>query len=96
MERKKIFLVVEEKNGKGKGGPYLEEANISWGEKKMEKETEENNWIREIYFVYGEKDKEKELNMWSAEDRGLFFYFYKIGLEDKFFLNKKGGVFLCS
>ena len=51
----------------------MEEANISWGEKKMEKETEENNWIREIYFVYGEKDKEKELNMWSAEDRGLFF-----------------------
>ena len=75
MERKKIFLVVEEKNGKGKGGPYLEEANISWGEKKMEKETEENNWISEINFVCGEKGKEKELDMISAEDRGLFFLF---------------------
>ena len=71
MEKKKFSGGGE--NEKGKGGQYLEEANISWGEKKMEKETEENNWIREIYFVYGEKDKEKELNMWSAEDRGLFF-----------------------
>ena len=36
-------IVVEEKNGKEKGGPHLEAAIISWGEKKIEKEKEENN-----------------------------------------------------
>ena len=44
LEKKKyFFFVVEEKYGKEKGGPHLEAAIISWGEKKMEKEKEENN-----------------------------------------------------
>ena len=43
LEKKNILFVVEEKNGKEKGGPHLEAAIISRGEKKMEKEKEENN-----------------------------------------------------
>ena len=43
LENKNIFFVVEGKNRKEKGGPHLEAAIISWGEKKMEKEKEENN-----------------------------------------------------
>ena len=43
LEKRKYFFVVEEKYGKEKGGPHLEAAIISWGEKKMEKGKEENN-----------------------------------------------------
>ena len=43
LEKKRYFFVVEKKNGKEKGGTHLEAAIISWGEKKIEKEKEENN-----------------------------------------------------
>ena len=43
LEKKRYFFVVENKNRKEKGGPHLEAAIISWGEKKMEKEKEEHN-----------------------------------------------------
>ena len=53
LEKKKI--VVEEKNGKEKGGPHLEAAIISWGEKKMEREKEGNKFGLGKYILCVEK-----------------------------------------
>ena len=66
--RNKSFL-EEKKNGKGKERKYLEKENFFSGEKKTEKEKEENIWRRKTFGQQGRSKKKKYLYGYT----GCFF-----------------------